>query len=128
MLQLGGTAGCIVAARLAAANPETSILVVESGGDNTALTCAIPALFYGNLKPDAETRNVYLANKTKHVADREIEIVTGGVLGGGSSINALMYSRAQRADYDSWNTPGWSADDMLPYLRKVCLLSILSIM
>lgn len=46
-------------------------------------------------------------------------LATGGVLGGGSSTNMMMYSRAQRSDWDSWNTLGWSADEMLPFLRKV---------
>lgn len=43
----------------------------------------------------------------------------GGVLGGGSSINVLMYTRPQRLDFDSWKTPGWTAEDMLPLLKKV---------
>jgi alcohol oxidase len=43
----------------------------------------------------------------------------GGTLGGGSSINFMMYTRAQRSDFDSWNTPGWSAQEMWPYLKKL---------
>jgi alcohol oxidase len=43
----------------------------------------------------------------------------GGLLGGGSSINFMMYTRAQGCDFDSWNTPGWSAKDMLPLLNKL---------
>ncbi len=43
----------------------------------------------------------------------------GGILGGGSSINFMMYTRAQGADYDSWKTPGWTAKDMLPLLNKL---------
>jgi choline dehydrogenase-like flavoprotein len=46
-------------------------------------------------------------------------VPAGGVLGGGSSINLMMYSRAQRSDWDAWQTPGWSADEMIPYLKKV---------
>ena len=34
-------------------------------------------------------------------------------------MNWMVYTRAQRSDFDSWNTPGWSADEMLPYLKKV---------
>lgn len=41
------------------------------------------------------------------------------VLGGGSSTNLMMYTRGQRDDYDSWNTSGWSTDELLPYLKKV---------
>lgn len=43
----------------------------------------------------------------------------GGLLGGGSSINFMMYTRAQGCDFDSWNTPGWSAKDMLPLCNKL---------
>jgi alcohol oxidase len=42
----------------------------------------------------------------------------GGILGGGSSINFMMYTRAQGVDFDSWNTPGWTAKDMLPVCNK----------
>jgi alcohol oxidase len=43
----------------------------------------------------------------------------GGLLGGGSSINFMMYTRAQGADFDSFNTPGWTARDMLPLCNKL---------
>ena len=43
----------------------------------------------------------------------------GGCLGGGSSINFMMYTRAQGADFDSWKTDGWYAKDMLPLLNKL---------
>ena len=39
-------------------------------------------------------------------------------------MNWMVYTRAQRSDFDSWKTPGWSADEMLPFLKKVCLLSL----
>jgi choline dehydrogenase-like flavoprotein len=47
-------------------------------------------------------------------------VPAGSVLGGGSSINMLTYTRPQREDLDAWNMPGWSADEVLPYLKKVC--------
>lgn len=43
----------------------------------------------------------------------------GGVLGGGSSINFMMYTRAQGVDYDSWKTEGWYAKDMIPLSNKL---------
>ena len=43
----------------------------------------------------------------------------GGILGGGSSINFMMYTRAQGVDFDSWKTPGWTAADMLPLCKKL---------
>lgn len=50
---------------------------------------------------------------------REVVVPAGRILGGGSSINLSMYTRAQAADYDAWNTPGWSAKDMIPLCNKV---------
>jgi choline dehydrogenase-like flavoprotein len=43
----------------------------------------------------------------------------GGFLGGGSSINMMMYTRAQGSDYDSWRTPGWTSKDMIPLCNKL---------
>lgn len=116
----GGTAGCIVAARLSDADPNLSMLVIEGGQNNFQVPSIIhPVLFFGNLQPESKKAIFYKAKKEKAIADRELVVPAGGVLGGGSSINILMYSRAQRHDFDSWNTPGWSADDMVPYWKKV---------
>ena len=43
----------------------------------------------------------------------------GGILGGGSSINFMMYTRAQGIDFDSWETEGWAAKDMIPLCKKL---------
>jgi choline dehydrogenase-like flavoprotein len=56
------------------------------------------------------------------VGSRALVVPSGGVLGGGSSINLLTYSRAQAVDYDAWEMEGWSSKDVLPYLKKVCTL------
>jgi choline dehydrogenase-like flavoprotein len=58
------------------------------------------------------------AHKSSHLANREIVVSCGNVLGGGSSVNAMIYSRPQRSDFDAWNTLGWSTDDMLPYSKR----------
>ena len=57
-----------------------------------------------------------------YTAGRPLVLPTGNVLGGGSSTNMMMYSRAQKSDWDLWNAQGWSADEMVPYLKKVSLL------
>jgi alcohol oxidase len=46
-------------------------------------------------------------------------IPAGGLLGGGSSINLSMYTRAQGLDYDSWNAPGWAAKDIIPLCNRI---------
>ncbi|KAH8664340.1 GMC oxidoreductase [Xylariales sp. PMI_506] len=116
----GGTAGCAVAGRVAAADPNISVLVIEGGPDNANdPTVIFPALFLAHLTPESKTTIFYTANKSKHLADRASIIPAGGILGGGSSINFMMYTRTQRSDYDSWNTPGWSTEELLPFMNKL---------
>ena len=49
---------------------------------------------------------------------RMMYLPRGKVLGGSSSLNAMVYIRGARADYDSWGQPGWSYDDLLPYFKR----------
>lgn len=81
-----------------------------------------PASFLAHLSPESKTSQFYMTKKSPDVADRSLILPTGSILGGGSSTNFMMYSRAQRSDWDSWNTPGWSADEVLPFLKKVSLV------
>lgn len=116
----GGTAGCIVASRLADASPELSILVVESGPNNRNDPDIVhPPFFHTNLKPSKHKLLYYKAKTSPQMAGRVPVVSTGGLLGGGSSVNAMMYARAQGCDFDSWDTPGWSVDDIWPFLKKV---------
>ncbi|OTB04677.1 hypothetical protein M426DRAFT_11312 [Hypoxylon sp. CI-4A] len=115
----GGTAACVIASRLADVDVNLSILVIESGPDNYNVpTITNPIFLFTHIFPNSTTAIFYKAGRETGVADREVVAPSGGVLGGGSSVNFLTYSRAQRLDFDPWKTPGWSADDMLPYLRK----------
>ncbi|KAI1333326.1 GMC oxidoreductase [Xylariaceae sp. FL0255] len=105
----GGTAGCIVAGRLAEADPSLSILVIEGGKDNYAdPTVVTPAMFPIHLRSDSKTALFYKAIKSNHLANREVIVPSGGILGGGSSINFMI-----------WNMPGWTADELLPFFRKL---------
>ncbi|KUI62787.1 Alcohol oxidase [Cytospora mali] len=116
----GGTAACVVAGRLAEADPGLSILVIEGGQDNYNVPNVVnPLLFYQHLLPNSKTALRYKAKSSEHLAGRESIVPSGGTLGGGSSINFMMYTRAQRDDFNSWNTPGWTADDILPFMKKL---------
>lgn len=115
----GGTAACVVAARLAEADPNLSILIIEGGQDNYENPTVVnPAMFLAHLAQGSKTALFYQANKSNALAGREVIVPSGGILGGGSSINFMMYTRAQRDDYDSWKTPGWTAHEFYPYLKK----------
>ncbi|KAK3295243.1 GMC oxidoreductase-domain-containing protein [Chaetomium fimeti] len=116
----GGTTACVVASRLAAADPNLSILMIEGGQNNAGIpTITHPAYFMSSLAPESKTNLFYKTNKSAALADRELILPSGGILGGGSSTNFMTYSRAQKSDFDSWGVPGWSGADMLPYLKKL---------
>ncbi|KFZ17325.1 hypothetical protein V501_01793 [Pseudogymnoascus sp. VKM F-4519 (FW-2642)] len=116
----GGTAACIVASRLAAADPDLSILLIEGGKNNYNEAKVVnPALFLEHLAPGGKTAIFYEGKKSEALAGRELIIPSGGILGGGSSINFMMYTRAQRCDFDLWKSLGWSADEMLPFMKKL---------
>ncbi|KAI1318613.1 hypothetical protein EDD11_006114 [Mortierella claussenii] len=116
----GGTAGCVLASRLAE-DPAVSVLVLEAGGDmdNYILT-RMPlgfALLY-QTKHDANYRTV----PQVHANGRVMAQIRGRMLGGCSSINNMQYTRGCRSDFDEWVTkfgnPGWSYDEVLPYFKK----------
>ncbi|KAI1126928.1 putative alcohol oxidase [Nemania abortiva] len=115
----GGVAACVAAGRLAQAAPNLKILIIERGKNNlNDPTVVHPALFLAHLVPDSQTTLFYQSRPSGYVGDREIVVPAGGMLGGGSSINLSMYTRAQAADYDAWQTPGWGADDMISLCNK----------
>lgn len=117
---VGGTAGCIVAARLSDADPSLTVLVIEEGKNNDGdPSITHPILCLGAIMPTSTVTRFHVGNAEPQLGGRQLTVPVGSVLGGGSSVNLMMYSRAQRHDWDSWKTPGWSAEEMLPYLKKV---------
>jgi choline dehydrogenase-like flavoprotein len=87
----GGSAGCIVAGRLAAADPTLHVLLVECGKNNYDLPSVVhPALGPQNLVLDNKMAIFYKGVREEQLAGREMVVPSGGVLGGGSSINAML--------------------------------------
>jgi alcohol oxidase len=81
---------------LAAADPNLSILLIERGKNNlNDPTVTNPAIFLSHLAPGSETAIFYKANSEKALNDREAIVPCGGILGGGSSINFMMYTRGK---------------------------------
>ncbi|KAG8691277.1 hypothetical protein FRC11_005358 [Ceratobasidium sp. 423] len=115
----GGTTACVAAGRLAKANPELDILLVEQGSNNYMEPNVVtPAVFITHMAPGSKTATFWKGNQSAALNGRSPIVPTGRTLGGGSSINFLMYTRPSASDFDDWKTEGWGSKDMLPLLRK----------
>ncbi|KAI0974392.1 alcohol oxidase-like protein [Xylaria arbuscula] len=116
----GGTAGCIVASRLSDADPKLCILVIEQGLDSHGdPTVTFPAMYIAHMAPTSPRMQLLKGIKSSALANREPIVPVAKSLGGGSSVNMLMYSRIQESDAESWQAPGWSPVDMLRLMKKI---------
>jgi choline dehydrogenase-like flavoprotein len=114
-----GSAGCVLANRLSA-DPSRSVCLIEAGPPDRSALIHIPAGIIGIVP----TRHLNWAFKTVPQAGlqgRRGYQPRGRTLGGSSSINAMVYIRGHRSDYDDWaalGNPGWSYDEVLPIFRR----------
>ncbi|MGP3959004.1 GMC family oxidoreductase [Nonomuraea sp. 3N208] len=110
-----GSAGCVLANRLSA-DPNVSVALVEAGGQDDKLEIRMPAGFAKLFKTEYDWN--YTTAKQSEMSGRELYWPRGRVIGGSSSLNAQMWVRGCQRDYDQWEVPGWSYDDVLPYFTK----------
>ena len=113
-----GSAGCVLAARLTE-DLQTRVLLLEAGGAGGAKEIRIPAAFSKLFKTTVDWN--YATEPEPHLHNRRLYWPRGKVLGGSSAINAMIYIRGNRADYDHWRdlgNPGWGFAEVLPYFKK----------
>jgi choline dehydrogenase-like flavoprotein len=115
----GGSAGCVLAARLSE-DPSIKVLLVEAGGPDTNMLFRMPAGFAKMTKGVASWG--WSTVPQTHLNGRVIWYTQARVIGGGSSINAQLYTRGNAKDYDAWvseaGCEGWSYRDVLPYFKR----------
>lgn len=114
----GGSAGCVVAARLGAGR-KGSVVLLEAGGSDLSPFIQIPA---GMLKVNPENYWHYELEPDKTRQGTEDVWAAGKVLGGGSSVNAMLWVRGNPADFDQWaklGATGWDYTSLLPYMKRL---------
>lgn len=114
----GGSAGAVLAARLSE-DPDAQVLLLEAGGRDRHPFYHLPAGFAKMTKGIGSWG--WETVPQRHLGNRVLRFTQARVIGGGSSINAQIYTRGNALDYDEWRQmgcPGWSYEDILPYFRK----------
>jgi choline dehydrogenase len=114
-----GSAGCVLANRLTE-DPGARVLLLEAGPHDDCDEVRIPAAFYRLFKTQRDW--AYETEEEKQLQGRRLFWPRGRMLGGSSSINAMIYIRGNRLDYDTWRDEygctGWGYADLLPYFRR----------
>jgi choline dehydrogenase len=113
-----GSAGAVVAERLSE-SADNSVLLIEAGGSHKHMNVQVPAAFSKQFKTKLDW--AYYSEPEQYLGGRRIFMPRAKMLGGCSSMNAMIYIRGNKADYDTWakdGAAGWSYADVLPLFRK----------
>jgi len=110
-----GSAGCVLAARLSE-DPDVSVLLLEAGPPDVNENIHVPLGYLQLARTEVDWD--YCTAPEANCDGRRLPLPRGKVLGGSSSINAMIYIRGNRADYDEWGIYGWAWEDLFPYFLK----------
>jgi choline dehydrogenase len=112
-----GAAGSVLAAELSASGAQ--VLVIESGGSDDAPTIANPSVWFYNVGGPLDYH--LPITPSPRLNNRNFNMALGHVLGGGTSINAMVWTRGMQKDYDGWaknGAKGWAFADVLPVFKR----------
>jgi choline dehydrogenase len=116
----GGSSGCVMANRLSE-NPLTRVLLIESGYKDGHPWIHIPSTFFKVIEKGRDIV-AYVGEPPPELNNRPSIVIQGHVIGGGSSVNAMLYIRGHANDYNQWaqlGNRGWAYDDVLPVFRDL---------
>ena len=120
----GGAAGSVVAGELSKTGVE--VLLIESGGADSAPTISNPSIWFYNVGGPLDW-SLPIA-PVPQLNNRKFNMALGHVLGGGSSVNAMVWSRGMDRDYDGWErsgASGWAFKDVLPTIMEMVIICFL---
>ncbi|KAN0092553.1 GMC oxidoreductase domain containing protein [Tylopilus felleus] len=119
----GGTTACVIAGRLAAADPSLKILIVEIGQHTRDVPQHVqPCRYLEHLAPNSTTVSFHVAKSSPHLNGRSVVVPCGRSVGGASTVNFMAYVRGAASDYDDWKAfgnEGWGFHELLPFIRKL---------
>ncbi|MET7695617.1 GMC family oxidoreductase N-terminal domain-containing protein [Streptomyces sp. NPDC005483] len=113
----GGTAGCVLAARLSE-DPGTRVLLLEAGSANLPEAVAYPPAWPSLAASEAGWGDATVVQQS---SGAPVPLPRGRGLGGSSAINAMVFARGHHSSYDSWSehgAKGWAYDDLRPYFQR----------
>jgi choline dehydrogenase len=113
-----GAAGCVLASRLTE-DPAVRVVLLEAGGSDAKMEVRMPAAFSKLFKTEFDW--AYYTEPEPELDGRTLYWPRGKVIGGSTSINAMIYIRGARTDYDAWaaaGNDGWRFSDVLPFFKK----------
>lgn len=121
MIVGAGAAGCVLASKLSE-DKNTSVLLLEAGGDNRNVTASKVPLMFADLF-HTEYDWDYYTSEQPNLSSRRLYWPRGRIMGGSTSLNAMMYHHCSNSDFEEWKSvhgcEGWGYDDLAPYFRRM---------